>query len=305
MKEEEETFEKKQQQLFGQFSPVEGSTKTFPPNLLENPQNTPTNTYSQSTSEVGSSSSWTPQFAFPIQKSKIKNSEVDPFLKESRFAKLMELLSRKKTIKEEFLRNVSLAKLKNYSLDATNVVKQKVDNPNSDKELPFLSEAEIGGGELARQKRKGVGEEPKQKKETRVEPKQRQETRDNPKERKEMGEQPKQTKETREGFITRKVPPGEEAKKRRSAAPPEEDGFNQIAFRENQNKNPGTIAHDDNSKYYNVNHRDMVDYVNAKRNDLEEDESNEDEMRGSNSLLRMSHLLPPAGSNKKQVETLS
>ena len=302
MKEEEETFEKKQQQLFGQFSPVEGSTKTFPPNLLENPQNTPTNTYSQSMSEAGSSSSWTPQFAFPIQKSKIKNSEVDPFLKESRFAKLMELLSRKENIKEELSRKVSLAKLRNYSL---NVVKQKIDSESSDKELPFLSEAEIGGGELARQKRKGVGEEPKLRKETRVEPKLRKSTWEEPKERKETGKEPKQIKETREGFTTRKVPPGEEAKKRRSAAPPEEDGFNQIAFRENQNKNLEIFAHDDNSQYYNVNHRDIVDYVNAKRNDLEEDESNEDEMRGSNSLLRMSHLLPPAGSNKKQVETLS
>ena len=311
MKEEEDTLEKKEQQIFDQFSPVEGSTKTFPPQLL---QKTPTNTYSQSVSEVGSSSSWTPQFTFPAKKSKIKNeivdSDIDPVLKESRFAKLMELLNRKKTIKAELSRNVNSTKHRNHSLNAKNAVKhtldqsiQKIDNPNT--ELPFLSGGpELGGGELARQKRKGVGEEPKQRKEIREEQKQR----------KEKGEEPKKIKETREKFKRRPATSGEEAKTRRSAAPPEEDRFNQIAKRENENliayhqehrnSNPEIFAHKDNSKYYHVNHRDMVEYgESAKRNHLEDGESKEEDMRGSNSILRMSHLLPPpTAGNDKQVE---
>ena len=160
VKEEEDRL-KKEQQLFDQFSPVEGSTKTFPPDLLQNrqQQNTPTNVYSQSASEAGSASSWTPQFTFPRKKSKIKNeTDVDPVLIESRFAKLLELLNRKK----ELSRNMSSTNHRKNSLNATNNVKdnhqksiQKIDDPNS--ELPFLSGPEIGGGELARQKRKGVG----------------------------------------------------------------------------------------------------------------------------------------------------
>ena len=276
MKEEEDIL-KKEQQLFDQFSPVEGSTKTFPPDLLQNrQQNTPNNVYSQSASEVGSASSWTPQFTFPRTKSKIKNEiDVDPVLIESRFAKLLALLNRKK----ELSRNMSSTKHRKNSLNAANILPhthqqsiQKVDDPNS--ELPFLSGPEIGGGELARQKRKGVGEEPKLRKNT--------------------GEEPEKRKETREEL---EVSSGEEAKKRRSAAPPEEeDVFNQIAYRENKNNQ---IALEDN---YNVNHRDIVEYGNAKRNHLEDFKSKEDQMRGSNSILRMSHLLHPSAGNENQVK---
>ena len=73
-----------------------------------------------------------------------------------------------------------------------------------------------------------------------------------------------------------------------------------LICQENKNNNPETFALGDN---YNVNHRHMIEYKNAKRNHLEDFErKDEDEMRGSNSILRMSHLLPPGAGNKKQVK---
>ena len=266
---------------------LEGTGRTFPVNLLQDRRQT-LKTYSQPDSEEGSSL-WTPKLTFPGEDARIKRktvvSSVDPVLKKSRFSKLMELLSRHNTIQETLTKGFNAAKHKNYSLKS-----DKSDNPNSESasELPFLSDKpETSGGELARQRRKGAGEEPGQKKGAQEESKQR------------KGASWEEFKK-KKGALERSGESigAEEPKKRRSAAPPEEEVFNEIASY--QNNNNEILVHESNPTFYNVNHRNLVEYVNAKRNQLA-DEKSENEMRGSNSLLRMSHLRPPP-RDKKQVE---
>ena len=319
VKKENKLRSKKDQNLLDQFSPMEGSTKRFPVHRLENQH--PTLRQAESIGEKPSSSSWTPQFTFP-GKDKIieehRHSDVD----ESRFSKLLELLSRKK----ELSKSMSLAKMKNRERNPTESIHLNSEDSQSDRELPFLNIVDgdvddVGGGgvdvdgelgpdgeELARQKRKGAGEEP------RLEPRNREdEARFQKKagykaesEVRELGESKEEAKplqqiselwnsekgtlDERTGGMTASEEwdggkgGWEEPKKRRSAAPPEEE--EQIVRREieNQTKEAQLLG----QEYYSTVF-DEEEYF----------ESKEDEMRPSNSILSVAHIRPPARKEKQ------
>ena len=132
VKKENKLRSKKDQYLPVQFSPMEGSTKRFPARQLEKQQ--PNLRQAESIGKEPSSSSWTPQLTFPGKaKDKIieehRHSDVD----ESRFSKLLELLSRKK----ELSKSMSLAKMKNRGR-TQNIHLNSADS-QTDKELPFLN----------------------------------------------------------------------------------------------------------------------------------------------------------------------
>ena len=321
MKKENKLRSKKDQNLLDQFSPMEGSTKRFPVHRLENQH--PTLRQAESIGEKPSSSSWTPQLTFP---GKVKDKMIEEHnhsdVDESRFSKLLELLSRKK----ELSKSMSLAKMKNRERNPTQSIHLNSEDSQSDRELPFLNIVDgdvddVGGGgvdvdgelgpdgeELARQKRKGAGEEPRlELRNQEDEPRFRKKTGykaeseirglgESKEEAKllqisELWNREKETLDDRTGGIIESEEWAggnrgweEEPKKRRSAAPPEEE--EQIVRREieNQTKETQLLG----QEYYTT----MFD-------EDEYFESKEDEMRRSNSILSVAHIRPPARKEKQ------
>ena len=324
VKKEQTSRSKKEQYLLDQFSPVEGSTKRFPARQLENQH--PTLRQAESIGEEPSSSSWTPQLTFPGKaKDKIIEEHRHFDVDESRFSKLLELLSRKK----ELSKSMSLAKMKNRVKNNQNIHLNSADS-QPDKELPFLNsgsdgddgnsdgdddgdrnvdgELEPDGEELVRQKRKGAGEEPRlelrnQEDEPRFQKKTEHkaeseirglgESKEEAKPLQQISEfwnREKGTSDDRTGGIlaSEEWAGGKgrwEEPKKRRSAAPPEEEL-QVVWREIENQMKETML---------LGH----EYYTTVFDEDEYFESKEDEMRPSNSILSVAHIRPPARIEKQ------